>query len=84
MVNFGVCQWREIGECLELLQMLNMFSAVTDSINCTLGWLSYVLEVGLLGFDVFFLLFLDPEVCGESLYGGQFPNICRRFRIESK
>lgn len=83
MVNFGVCQWREIGECLEFFSMLNMFSAVTDSINCKLGWLSYVLKVGLLGFYVFFLLFLGLEVCGESLYGGQFPKICRRFRIES-
>lgn len=43
--------------------MLNMFSAVMGSINCTLGWFSYVLKVGLLGFDVFFLLFLGLEVC---------------------
>lgn len=80
VVNFGVCQWREIGECLELLQMLNMFSAVMDSINCTLGWFSYVLKVGLLGFDVFFYYSLALRFVG---YGGQFPNICRRFRIES-
>jgi hypothetical protein len=62
--------------------MLNIFSVVRVIINCTLGrgrWLPFVLEVGLLGFDVFFLLFHHPEGCGESQYDRQFPNVCRRF-----
>ena len=44
--------------------MLNMFSVVRVIIS-TLGrgrWLFFVLEVRLLGFDVFFLLFLHPRV----------------------
>lgn len=43
--------------------MLNMFNVVRAIIPCILGhrWLSFVLEVGLLGFDVFFLLFFGPE-----------------------
>ena len=61
--------------------MLNMFRVVRAIINCTLGdrWLPFVLGVGLLGFDVFFLLFLGHGSCGEFPYDGQFPSVCRRF-----
>jgi hypothetical protein len=68
----GVRQCREIAGCLGHLWML-----------IYLGLLSFDLEVGLLGFDVFFLLFLGTEGCGESLYGGQFSTVSRKFRIES-
>jgi hypothetical protein len=48
--------------------MLNMFRVVRAIINCTLGgrWLSFVLEVGLSGFDVCFYHSLAPRVVGDS------------------
>lgn len=55
--------------------MLNIFGVVRAVINCMLGggrWLSIVLENGLLGFDVFFLLFHGSEGCGKSCMVSDF------------
>ena len=45
--------------------------------------MSFVLRVGSLGFDVFFLLFLDPESCGYSCMMGNFQVCAQGFELRA-